>query len=131
MKKILFDTDVLIELLRGNELVELHIQELITLQNILVYTSISEAEIYQGIRSHERAKTKMALGTLECLSVNQDVGKWAGEYLRKYSKSHGLEIADALIAAAAKIHRFALCTFNWKHYPMHDIERHMMNRSSP
>jgi len=34
---------------------------------------------------------------------------------------------DALIAAAAVIHQFALCTFNWKHYPMSELVRYRMD----
>lgn len=128
MKKILLDTDVLIELLRGNEKVEFHVRELITLKNLLVYTPISEAEIYKGLRSNEKEKTKITLGAFECLSLGQEVGKRAGEYMRSYGKSHALELPDALIAASAFIHNFALCTFNWKHYPMTDISRHIIER---
>jgi predicted nucleic acid-binding protein len=41
--------------------------------------------------------------------------------LRQYRKSHGVEIADALIAAAAVANRAELWTRNRKHYPMKDV----------
>lgn len=128
MKKILLDTDVLIELLRGNEKVAFHIQELITKKHLLAYTPISEAEIYKGLRSNEKEKTKVTLGAFDCLPLGREVGKRAGEYMRSYGKSHALELADALIAASAFVHRFALCTFNWKHYPMNDIDSYRIDR---
>lgn len=128
MKKILFDTDVLIEHLRGNEGVDACFMELRSANAQMAYTPVSEAEIYGGLRSNEREKTRMILGYFECLSITREVGRMAGDYLRKYAKSHGLEIGDALIAATASIHKFALCTFNWKHYPMHDFERHIIHR---
>ncbi|MBI2341005.1 MAG: type II toxin-antitoxin system VapC family toxin [Deltaproteobacteria bacterium] len=128
MKKILFDTDVLIEHLRGNGTVDSHMAELNASSAHLAYSPVTEAEIYRGLRSNERAKTELILNQLECLEITRTIGKWAGEYLRKYARSHGLETGDALIAATAQVHRFALCTFNWRHYPMHDIERHHIDR---
>lgn len=122
MKKILLDTDVFIEILRGNEKVDAEVRELITLKHLVVYTPVSEAEIYRGLRSNEREKTRITLEAFECLPITKEIGTRAGEYLRKYSRSHGLEISDALIAAAAAVCKYQLCTFNWKHYPMSDIE---------
>lgn len=124
MKRILFDTDVLIEHLRNNPEVTREIGHLYESGISLAYTPVSEAEIFQGLRSPERDRTTRVLGFFECLPINKNVGQRAGEYLRKYSKSHGLEIPDAFIAAAAVIHRFALCTFNWKHYPMSELVRY-------
>lgn len=124
MKKILFDSDVLIEYLRDNSKIVTEI-ELITGSNIiLAVTPITEAEIRRGMRSHERQKTEEALGKFECLDLNRDVGKKAGEYLKRFGRTHGLELSDAFIAAAAFVHQFALCTFNWKHYPMTEILRY-------
>ena len=123
MNKILFDTDVMIAHLRDYATVTSQIAELHQKGCVLAYTPVSEAEIFRGLRSNERKRTENFLNQLVCLSLDQRIGRLAGEYLRRYSKSHGLEIPDALIAASAVIHRFALCTFNWKHYPMSEIER--------
>ncbi len=128
MKNILFDTDVLIEHLRDNPKVTQQIADLHQAHTHLGYSAISEAEVYRGLRSHERTKTGLLLNGLTCLDVNRDVGRMAGEYLRKYSKTHGLELPDALIASCAIVHRFALCTFNWKHYPMSEVERYRIER---
>ena len=122
--KILFDSDVLIEFLRGNERVAAKMKELILAEHVLAYTPITAAEIYRGLRSNEKTKTEALFGILECVELDSRMGKRAGEYLRSYSRSHGVELADALIAAAAFFHRFALCTFNWKHYPMSEVERY-------
>lgn len=127
MKKILFDTDVLIEHLRNNPEVTRQIGRLYEAGASLAYTPVAEAEIFQGLRSNERDRAIRVLGFFECLHVNKEVGRRAGEYLRKYSKSHGVEMPDALVAAAAVIHHFALCTFNWKHYPMTELARYRMD----
>jgi predicted nucleic acid-binding protein len=41
--------------------------------------------------------------------------------LRRYRKSHGVELADALIAATAVAHSAMLWTRNRKHYPMKEL----------
>jgi predicted nucleic acid-binding protein len=124
VKKILIDSDVLIAYLRDDLAVVMELEHLAASEAILAITPIAEAEIRRGMRSNERRKTEEALRKFECLEFDRSIGEKAGDYLRQYGKSHGLELPDAFVAAAATIHRFALCTFNWKHYPMSEIIRH-------
>ena len=46
----------------------------------------------------------------------------AGGYMRKFHKSHALNIGDAVIAAAAKEKGMKLVSRNIKHYPMRDVD---------
>lgn len=126
MRKILLDTDVLIAHLRGQQEVSFQVRGLLASNLLVAYTAVSVAEIYQGIRSNEKEAAEHTFSTMECLEINRAVGKRAGEYLKSYAKSHGLEVPDALIAASAFVHKFSLCTFNWKHYPMSDIGKHRL-----
>ena len=48
-------------------------------------------------------------------------GRQAGAYLARYARSHGIEIADALVAAAASGAGLALWTLDPEHYPMADV----------
>jgi predicted nucleic acid-binding protein len=48
-------------------------------------------------------------------------GRAAGDYLRQYRKSHGVELGDALVAASAATHRAVLWTRNRKRYPMSEV----------
>ena len=128
MKKILFATDVLIEHLRGNKAVTKSLEDLIGKESFLAYTSITEAEIYHGIKDNEEDRVRETLQLFRCLDITQSVGRRAGMYLKKYAKSHGMDVADALIAACSIENKLPLCTFNWKHYPMKDIERFEMER---
>jgi predicted nucleic acid-binding protein len=59
---------------------------------------------------------------MECLSIDDAVGQKAGEYMKVFKASHGLEMVDALIAASAFRNDVPLWSFNKKHYPMKDIE---------
>jgi predicted nucleic acid-binding protein len=55
--------------------------------------------------------------------LDERVGRKAGSYRLHFDASHGVEIADALIAAAAHVHGMTLCTRNLRHYPMRDIKK--------
>ena len=59
---------------------------------------------------------------LTSVDVDLAIADGAGEYLRKFHKSHALSIGDAVIAATAKEMGVKLVTRNIKHYPMKDIE---------
>ena len=55
------------------------------------------------------------------MNVDAAVADTAGEYMRRFSKSHALNIGDAIIAATAAEMELSLVTRNVKHYPMKDI----------
>lgn len=59
--------------------------------------------------------------SLVCLPIDEGVGQAAGKYMGQFAKSHSLQIADALIAAAAVRYSATLWTRNKKHYPMKDV----------
>jgi predicted nucleic acid-binding protein len=61
------------------------------------------------------------LRALVCAPIDYETGRQAGDYLRHYRKSHGLQISDALIAAAAVLNRAQLWTRNRKHYPVKEL----------
>jgi predicted nucleic acid-binding protein len=52
------------------------------------------------------------------------VGRRAGTYLSRYSRSHGVQIADALVAAAASTAGLRLWTLNRRPYPMSGLVFH-------
>jgi predicted nucleic acid-binding protein len=58
---------------------------------------------------------------LVCVPTDAAVGRQAGEYLRRYRKSHNVELGDALIAASAVASGATLWTQNRKHYPMKEL----------
>ena len=58
---------------------------------------------------------------MRCLKVSDAVGEIAGGYSKVFSRSHGLEIADALLAATARRHGLRFWTMNTERYPMADI----------
>jgi len=113
---MMFDTTILIDYLRGR-------QEAIGLfeaQGTKPKVSVvSTLELYAGVRTRrEEQKTEQLLSQTALLQITQDIAKRAGVFIRIYEASHGVEIADALIAATAEHHGLRLATLNVKHFPM-------------
>lgn len=88
----------------------------------LYFTAISCAEIYAGIRRGEEQLTEAFFESRGEVVLDGRTGRRAGEYLATFSRSHGLELGDALIGAAATTTGLKLWTHNRRHFPMRDIQ---------
>ena len=116
---VLIDSDVLIEVSRGRDTEVLRRwAELADSDDVVLCSPVSVAELWHGARPSERGILTSLFDALVCGSIDAETGRRAGEYLRDYRKSHGVELGDALIAASAVQRRAALWTRNRKHYPM-------------
>lgn len=123
MKTVLLDTDILIEVLRQRDAAIMEEwRRLGRSAELVLYTPVTAAELWPGLRSGEEAAVSKMLETLTCVPLDAEIGRRAGSYLRQFHRSHGLALGDALIAATAVVHGCALWTRNRKHYPMKDIE---------
>ena len=92
--------------------------ELAGSQDTILCSPVSVAEIWYGVRPAERATVAKLLGALVCPPIDGETGRQAGEFLREFHRSHGVELGDALIAASALQQDARLWTRNRKHYPM-------------
>ena len=124
MPDVLLDSDVIIEVLRGNSRIVEKLTHLRQEGRLMAYTPIAKAEIYHGVRHGEEKSIEAFFSACRSLPITDDVGEQAGHYLAAYHRSHGVEIADALVAAAAFVHQTELFTLNRKHYPMKNIRFH-------
>jgi len=113
---------VIIEVLRGRKQVIRAVERLEDAGVLTYSTAISWAEIYAGIRPGEELLTEAFFNARGEVLLDAVTGRRAGAYLAHYHGSHGLEIADALIAAAATTAGLRLWTLNREHYPMPDLE---------
>jgi len=120
--EILLDSDVIIAWLRGTAPVARRIPALLGDGHILSWTPVSVAEIFAGARKGEERQLENLFLVLETLVVSGEIGEKAGHYLHLYSRSHGVELGDALIAATAYVLEVPLWTLNRRHYPMRDIQ---------
>ncbi len=123
MPKYLLDTDIIIEWLRRNEPVVAWLKEHDAAGDFLACTPVSVAEIYAGMRTREEFFVAEILRVLHCVEITERIGHKAGHYRRIFGTSHGVEIADALIAAAAHVGGLTLCSRNLRHYPMRDVKK--------
>jgi hypothetical protein len=119
---VLVDSDILIEVSRGRnaDIISKWI-ELSNSDSAVLYSPVSVAELWAGARPSEHDAINNLFRALTCIPIEEDAGRQAGAYLRQYRKSHGVEIADALIAAGAVANRAELWTLNRRHYPMKDL----------
>ena len=115
-ERLLFDTDILIDYLRGDRKASEFLEKI---EAELVVSAITVAELSVGTRGseEERALEKFLLA-FEVLPVTTEVARLGGALRRDYMASHGTGLADALIAATARLHHAALVTFNIRHFPM-------------
>lgn len=119
---VLLDSDVIIEILRGGRGTTAAAAALESAGVPTYCTAASWAEIYAGIRAGEETLTGAFFEARGEVVLDAAAGRHAGSYLARYAGSHGLEIADALIAAAASTAGLRLWTLNRRHYPMPDVE---------
>jgi predicted nucleic acid-binding protein len=120
---VLIDSDIVIEVLRARDQAILsQWSALADSSSPVLVSPITFAGVGAGAFASEQAKIARFFAPLTCVAIDHKIGQLAGEYLRQYSKSHNLKIADALIAASAAQYQAALWTRNRKHYPMADLK---------
>lgn len=115
-KQILVDTDVLVDFLRGHSkavaFVNRHFAR-------IILSSIVVAELYAGVKGNaEESTLGNFISMFRVVPVTTEIARAGGLYKHSYSKSHGVGLADAILAATAKAEAAELRTLNVKHYPM-------------
>ncbi len=119
VKPILLETDVLIDFLRGHEQAMSFVG---TRSRRILVSSVTVAELYAGVRGEKGGTEQTVLDDLlrlfRVVPVTGDIGRLGGLYKRDYGASHGVGLADAIIAATATLEDAALETLGVKHYPM-------------
>jgi predicted nucleic acid-binding protein len=122
---VLTDSDILVEVSRGRDKTMVsRWLELGQSDALILYSAVSAAELRAGARPSESAGLDALFDALLCVPIDAAVGRRAGEYLRRYRKSHAVELGDALIAASAVVSGARLWTRNRKHYPMPELAFH-------
>jgi predicted nucleic acid-binding protein len=120
---VLVDSDVLIEVTRkrDNEILSRWL-ELAASDEVVMYSPVTAAELWAGVLPREEKLLRDLFEALRCAPIEEAVGTRAGGYLRKYQRSHSVQMGDALIAASAVQNEAALWTRNRKHFPMKEVE---------
>lgn len=114
--RLLIDTDVLIDYLRGVPQAVAYLEDR---EELMALSAVTVAELYAGVREGwERKALAAFVGAFEVVPVDQPVAERGGLLRREYGKSHGTGLADALIAATAELRQATLVTVNRKQFPM-------------
>jgi tRNA(fMet)-specific endonuclease VapC len=113
---VIVDTDILIDfgLDRSDA-----VQTMAKLEEnyILTVSVITAMELYAGCRSKkDLKKVDELLSGINIELVTKTVSEKAFELMKKFRTSHGVEINDMLIAAAAMTLEVKLISKNQKHY---------------
>ena len=88
---------------------------------LILFSSVTVAELWAGTRPAEYAALEALFEALVCVPADTAVSRRAGEYMKRYRKGHSVELGDALIAASAAASGALLWTRNRKHYPIAEL----------
>lgn len=117
--QILVDTDILIDYLRRHPKAVRFVTEH---ADDIILSAMSVAELFAGVRGESHEPEQLALrdflDLFAIVPVTEGIAKTGGIYRRDYGASHGVGLADAIIAATAHASGAALRTLNVRHYPM-------------
>jgi predicted nucleic acid-binding protein len=117
METILFDTDYLIDFLRGKSSSRNIIIEALS-QNRAYICILSVYELYAGMKPGEEEVTENCIGAFVIEPITLEISKKAGIMRYNYrQKGITLSIVDCIIAETARSNHHLVATMNKKHYP--------------
>ncbi|MDX8380446.1 MAG: type II toxin-antitoxin system VapC family toxin [Gallionella sp.] len=119
---MLFDTDVLIFVQRGNlkaaNIVNDATQRFISIQTYM--------ELLQGAKNKKQHRTIQKFlkdFSFTTLPLSENIGHRAAVYVEEYALSDAMRSGDAIIAATAIEHTLTLATANIKHFrPIQELD---------
>lgn len=113
---VLPDTDVLVDFFRGYGKAVAFVN---ANSDRIILSSIVVAELYAGVKGdEEQAVLENFVSLFRVIPVSAGIARVGGLYRRDYGRSHGIGLADAILAATAVAEGAELKTLNVKHYPM-------------
>lgn len=113
---VLLDTFIIIDILRQDKAALAWFQ---TLRQVPYLSVVTVTELYAGTRNkRERAQVAGILQNSRIIEINYTIAEQAGHWLQQFYKSHGIDLANALIAASATHHGLMPITRNIKHFPI-------------
>ncbi len=110
------DTDILIDVARGDSDAA---DCLLQLEKIspLAVSAVTQMELIVGCRNKKELQDlEKFLHRFQVLKITDQISNCAVDLLQQYFLSHGLWIADGLIAATALVHKEAIITKNQRDF---------------
>ena len=110
------DSDILIDVARG-ESDAINCLSGLEKTSVLAISVITQMELIVGCRNKkELSDFEKFLSRFQILKITDEISDRAVDLLKQYFLSHGLLIADGLIAATALVHDQAFITKNQRDY---------------
>ena len=114
MEKIVLDTNILIEILKGNPATVTKVQ---SFENELCISAITVMELFYGaINKAEVKKLENFILLFTVIHTNENISRKAINLVKQYAKSHTLDIPDSIIASTALTLECELFTYNTKDF---------------
>ncbi len=112
---VIFDTNILIELYRGNVAVKEEIQKISS--DVFYISSITVAEFIAGARDKaDLIKIEKQLSKYVSIPLNTGINDIFIEIIKTLTLSHRPQIPDVLIASTAIYYNLPLYTLNKRHF---------------
>ena len=120
MEKIILDTNILIEILKGDQKTIQAVEHF----DRLYISAVTAMEIYfRALNKQELIKLKKFISLFNVIAINENISNIATNLIYRYAKSHNLDIPDALIASTSIDTNTPLFTYNKKDFKyITDIE---------
>ena len=119
---MLFDTDVLIFVQRGNVKAAKKIEDA-TNRYISVQTYMELLQDADNKKQHIEILDFLKTFNFKILPLSENIGYRASIYVEEYGLSHGVRAADAIIAATAVENGTTLMSANRKHFkPIKELQ---------
>ena len=111
---IVLDTNILIEILKAEPKT---IQKVKSFEKPLAISSITVMELYYGaLNKNELKKLENFVNLFEIIHLNENISRTSTKLIKKYAKSHTIDIPDSLIASTTIEHKSKLFTYNLKDF---------------
>ena len=116
MKFPLIDSDVLIDILRG-DLIAIGIFHALLQEGPITVSVVSRMETIRGCLNREmQQQAERLLKQLELVSLDVQISTKADQLITKYYLSNSVAVPDALIAATALVYDLPLLTKNQRDF---------------
>lgn len=121
LSKIVVDTDILVNHLRGVKEARSFLKRIEKGEDEGLFSTITEAELFSGKRMDapsEQRRVSRLLSIMKRIQLDSKIARKSGEIRRR----HGVPLPDAIIAATAYYSKAKIATKNVKHFKPLDIE---------
>jgi len=112
---VIFDTDVLIWVQRGNKKAARAVDQASD-RHISIITYMELLQTARSKKQHDYVSGFLREFGFHILPLTENIGHRAAVYIEEYTLSHSIRGTDALIAATATENGIILCSGNAKHF---------------